>query len=518
MAGFTFGATKHTTCAMSSVRSVLHTGTNGVIVDIECHFSNGLPSIVIVGLGNKAIEESKERIRGAFASSKLTLPRKRITINLAPADIPKESTGLDLAIAAAILSESGQIKHAPRPTEAMIGEVGLDGSIRPVRGVIGKLILGQRLGVTTFYISRANLQQASLVPNISLIPVDDLKSWYELCNNDQPPRPIQKNASATIAHQSTERNAFGSVVGQVQAKRALEIAAAGGHNVFLSGPPGVGKSMLAKALPSIMPPLQPIEMLDVTHLHSLTSMTYDHLITERPFRAPHHSASYIALIGGGTALRPGEVTLSHRGILFLDEFPEFNRQTIEALRQPLEDRAITVSRAKDSATYPADFILVATANPCPCGFYGTDKACECTAQDIARYKQKISKPILDRIDLYVHMENVAHEQLLQAHSGESDEDVAARVTHARQVQARRYGNATKLNNAMHNQDIRDHSLLTHEAKTMLNRAASSLNLSARGYMRAIKVARTIADLTEAEHIAPGHVAEAIQFRNQAIVS
>jgi magnesium chelatase family protein len=505
----------------SSVRSVLHAGSGGLVIDIECHLSNGLPGIVIVGLGNKAIEESKERIRSAFASSKLDLPRKRIIINLAPADIPKESAGLDVPIAAAILVASGQTKHLTTGSEAMVGELGLDGSIRPVRGIIGKLIAGQKLGISTFYIPAANLQQASLVPNIALVPLESLADLHRLANSPTPILP-QKTGQGSFTNQRNlqihaSTHVMSDVVGQNQAKRALEVAAAGGHNIFLTGPPGVGKSMLAKALPHIMPMLNTTEILDITHVHSLTTRHYDHLVVQRPFRAPHHSASHIALIGGGATLKPGEISLSHRGVLFLDEFPEFSRQTIEALRQPLEDRTIVVSRAKDSAQYPADFILVATANPCPCGFYGTDKSCTCTAQDIARYKQKISRPILDRIDLYVHMENVAHDRLLQSGTGESDETIRTRVTAARAIQAKRYHSSTKLNNAMDNQEIKGLAHLSTEAQTILNRAAASLDLSARGYMRAIKVARTIADLSRAECIESTHITEAIQFRNQSIV-
>ncbi len=495
-----------------SIQSILHSNGEGLIIEIECSITNGLPAIIIIGLGNKSIDEAKERIRSAFHHCKLPFPKKRITINLAPADIPKESTSFDVAIAAAIMQAHQHSAHTVKRDTVFIGEVGLDGTIRSVRGIIGKIIAGKKRGISTFYIPDGNMQQASLIPEVELVP---LKSLSDLSNCLFAPEKTSRiQSSGSLDYEYTpEQSSLNEVIGQQHAKRALEIAAAGGHNIFLSGPPGTGKSMLAKALPQLLPPLCTEEILEVTHLHSLASNNYERLIYERPFRAPHHTASQVAIIGGGQQLKPGEISLSHRGVLFLDEMPEFTRSTLEALRQPLEDRVVSISRAKETALFPADFLLVATANPCPCGYYGTDKECACTAAQIIHYKQKISGPIVDRIDLHVTVEVVDHASLLGTQVATTQADIMENVRRVRGLQAERFGSRQKLTASMDNKEIRKFCIFAPGAKLFLNRAAITLSISARSYMKIAKISRTIADLDGSRDIKIPHISEALQYRS-----
>ncbi len=498
---------------MAKVLSILDSGSTGILIDIESHLSNSLPNIVIVGFANKSVDEAKERIRGALANCEIKLPKKRITINLAPADIPKDGSYFDLPILISILATAKIINQTPDNKTIVLGEVSLDGSVRAIRGIIGKILTAKKLGINSFWIPEDNLAQASLVPGINVLPIKSVKKLYDtLLSNEALGWQKTEGFDRNQTNPKEGHLSIDDIIGQDLAKRAATIAAAGHHNIMLSGPPGAGKSMLAKAIPSIMPRLTQEEILEITHIHSLANKNYDKIIFERPFRSPHHSASNASIVGGGQNPKPGEISLSHHGVLLFDEFPEFNRSVIESLRQPLEDKVISVSRAKDSIDFPANFLLVATSNPCPCGYFGSQKECTCLPTQILNYQRKTSGPIMDRIDLYVNVEEVDHSKLMSKSKTNTAEGIRSQIELARSIQNKRSG---KLNSQLSNRDLSKWADLEPKAKALLDEASTRMQLSARGYIRTLRVARTIADLENSKSINTNHISEALQYRKRA---
>lgn len=504
----------HNHHTVAVVQSVALTGFNGEVVDVETDMKAGLPSLQIVGMGNKAIDEARQRVRSAITNSLLEFPARKLTVNLAPAELPKDGTHLDLPIALSILIASGQIRPSEVAGAVFAGELALDGHLRPIRGAVIIAEAAQKASATVLFLPLQNVAQATLVSGMRIIGVTTLQELFKHL------RSIQK-VKTSPSYSPLEPSSLplspslDEIIGHEQAKRALTIAAAGRHNLLFSGPPGTGKTLLAQTLTGLLPPLVSSEILEVTKLHSLTQDTSGAVITTPPFRAPHHSVTLTSLIGGGLKPRPGDISLAHKGVLFLDELPEYPRATLEALRQPLEDRVVSLSRLYGRITYPADVLLVATMNPCSCGFLGDPQtACTCSALQIAGYKKRISGPLLDRIDLRLTISKIPSEQLFNAKSliQKQHFKVVALIKRARIHQQKRYNRSDYYNAYASFDEAKRLFLLQTDAKNLLKSASSKLGLSSRGSLRVLRVARTIADLDDAQNIEQKHIAEALQFR------
>lgn len=499
----------------TKVYSAAIIGLDAAPVEVEVDISGGLPKTIIVGLPDTAVQEAKERVKSAIKNSNAIFPPTRIAVNLAPADIPKNGTHYDLPIALAILVNSGQIFFEPKG-KLFLGELALDGSIRPVVGVLPILLMARKFGFKTVFIPHANNKEAGLVAGVKIIPVKNLSQLIGYLQNLIKINAVKEINWSEILTSTETGFDMKLIKGQEAAKRALEIAAAGGHNILLSGPPGTGKTLLAKALPSILPSPTVDEVLEITKIYSVAGLLNLNktLITSRPFRHPHHTSSAPALVGGGSNPKPGEISLAHRGVLFLDEFPEFARSVLENLRQPLEDGVVTVARASATITFPATFTLVAAQNPCPCGYFSDPgHSCSCSPSHIMKYQKKISGPLLDRIDLCIEVGRIEYEKLSSETEAESSTDIQKRVQKTRDIQTQRFVNTSiKTNSEMTIREIKEYCRLGTKEQEFMKAAVIKMYLSARSYHRILKISRTIADLAGSETINVSHLAEAIQYR------
>ena len=504
---------------LAKSRTCAVVGLDGYIVEVD--ISPGLPSFTIVGLPDAAVQEARERVRAAIRNSGCEFPMRRITASLAPADLRKAGPAYDLPIALAVLLSSGQVATAPE-SSLFLGELSLDGGLRHTNGILPMVMVARDEGFKTVFVPASDPPEAALVEGVEVVPLESLASLVAHLSGVEPIGPTAPDRTPLEARSRSRTPAvagevdMGDIRGQEHAKRALEVAASGGHNILFSGPPGSGKTLLARTLPSILPALTQQEALDVTKIYSVSGLlpSSSPLITERPFRAPHYTISNAGLVGGGRAPRPGEITLSHRGVLFLDELPEFGHTVLEVLRQPLEDKVVTISRAQGTITFPANFMMVSAMNPCPCGYYGDPaRECSCSPSAISRYKKRISGPLLDRIDLFVEVPRVEYEKLVAPSGAETSSEIRARTEKARELQRQRFDGTGMVTNAeMGPVQVWDSCVVEDSARGLLQAAMKQMHLSARGFHRILKLSRTISDLAGIETIGVAQLAEALQYR------